>query len=50
MGLRFMEHLLILTPDPDGTRDCWRDVLGMREADHPDFASRCTGCTSAIRT
>jgi catechol 2,3-dioxygenase-like lactoylglutathione lyase family enzyme len=37
MGVRFMEHILILTPDPDGTRDWWRDVLGLREGDHPDF-------------
>ncbi|MGH6897807.1 MAG: VOC family protein [Geminicoccaceae bacterium] len=37
MGLRFMEHILILTPDPDGTRDWWRDVLGLREGDHPEF-------------
>jgi catechol 2,3-dioxygenase-like lactoylglutathione lyase family enzyme len=50
MGLRFMEHLLILTPDPDGTRDWWCNVLGMREGGHPVLASRCTGCTSAIRT
>lgn len=37
MGVRFMEHILILTPDPDGTRDWWRDVLGLREGAHPDF-------------
>jgi catechol 2,3-dioxygenase-like lactoylglutathione lyase family enzyme len=37
MGLRFMEHILILTPDPDGTRDWWCKILGFREGDHPDF-------------
>jgi catechol 2,3-dioxygenase-like lactoylglutathione lyase family enzyme len=37
MGLRFMEHILILTPDPDGTRDWWCKFLGFREGDHPDF-------------
>ena len=37
MGLRFMEHILILTDDPDGTRDWWVDNLGFTEGDHPDF-------------
>ena len=37
MGLRVMEHILILTDDPDGTRDWWCQVLGMRAGDHPDF-------------
>lgn len=37
MGLRFMEHILILTHDPPGTRDWWCRVLGLREGDHPDF-------------
>ena len=33
MGLRFMEHILILTDDPDGTRDWWCKVLGFRSGD-----------------
>ena len=37
MGMRFMEHILILTGDPDGTRDWWVDALGFTEGDHPDF-------------
>lgn len=37
MGLRFLEHLLILTHDPDGTRDWYVKNLGFREGAHPDF-------------
>jgi catechol 2,3-dioxygenase-like lactoylglutathione lyase family enzyme len=37
MGLRFLEHLLILTHDPDGTRDWFCDNLGFREGPHPEF-------------
>ncbi|MDA0786058.1 MAG: VOC family protein [Proteobacteria bacterium] len=37
MGLRFMEHILILTDDPDATRDWWVDTLGFTEGEHPDF-------------
>jgi catechol 2,3-dioxygenase-like lactoylglutathione lyase family enzyme len=37
MGVRFMEHILILTQDPAGTRDWWCQTLGLREGDHPDF-------------
>ena len=37
MGIRFLEHILILTDDPDGTRDWWCKVLGFRSGDHPDF-------------
>lgn len=37
MGMRFMEHILILTDDPDGTRDWWVNNLGFTEGDHPDF-------------
>ena len=37
MGLRFLEHLLILTHDPDGTRDWFCDNLGFRSGEHPDF-------------
>ena len=37
MGLRFLEHVLILTHDPEGTRDWFCDNLGFRSGDHPDF-------------
>lgn len=37
MGLRFLEHVLILTHDPEGTRDWFCDNLGFRNGDHPDF-------------
>lgn len=37
MGMRFMEHILILTDDPDGTRDWWVEALGFTEGDHPEF-------------
>ncbi len=37
MGLRFLEHFLILTEDPEGTRDWWCNTLGFREGDHPNF-------------
>lgn len=37
MGLRFLEHLLILTHDPEGTRDWFCTNLGFREGDHPEF-------------
>lgn len=37
MGLRFMEHILILTDDPEGTRDWWVNALGFRAGDHPEF-------------
>jgi catechol 2,3-dioxygenase-like lactoylglutathione lyase family enzyme len=37
MGLRFLEHLLILTHDPAGTRDWFCKNLGFREGDHPEF-------------
>ena len=37
MGLRFMEHILILTHDPDATRDWFCDNLGFRSGDHPEF-------------
>lgn len=32
-----MEHILILTDDPDGTRDWWVENLGFTEGEHPDF-------------
>ncbi len=37
MGLRFMEHLLILTHDPDATRDWFCDNLGFKSGPHPEF-------------
>jgi len=37
MGLRFLEHVLILTHDPEGTRDWFCENLGFREGYHPDF-------------
>jgi catechol 2,3-dioxygenase-like lactoylglutathione lyase family enzyme len=37
MGLRFLEHLLILTHDPDATRDWYVANLGFREGPHPEF-------------
>ncbi|MEK9775196.1 MAG: VOC family protein [Quisquiliibacterium sp.] len=37
MGLRFLEHVLILTHDPDGTRDWFCDNLGFSEGPHPEF-------------
>ena len=37
MGLKFLEHLLILTHDPDATRDWFCKNLGFRSGDHPDF-------------
>ena len=37
MGLKFMEHILILTHDPEGTRDWFCKNLGFRSGDHPDF-------------
>jgi catechol 2,3-dioxygenase-like lactoylglutathione lyase family enzyme len=37
MGLKTLEHILILTHDPEGTRDWFCDNLGLRSGDHPDF-------------
>ena len=37
MGLRYLEQILILTDDPDGTRDWWCKVLGFRSGPHPEF-------------
>ncbi len=37
MGLRFLEHLLILTHDPDATRDWFVDNLGFTSGNHPEF-------------
>jgi catechol 2,3-dioxygenase-like lactoylglutathione lyase family enzyme len=32
-----MEHILILTHDPDGTRDWFCNNLGFRSGEHPEF-------------
>ncbi|VTU15832.1 Glyoxalase-like domain protein [Variovorax sp. SRS16] len=37
MGLKFMEHILILTHDPDATRDWFCTNLGFRSGYHPEF-------------
>ena len=37
MGLRFLEHLLILTHDPEATRDWFVENLGFRNGYHPEF-------------
>lgn len=37
MGLRFLEHVLILTHDPDATRDWFVACLGFRSGPHPEF-------------
>ena len=37
MGLRFLEHLLILTHDPEATRDWFVNNLGFRNGYHPEF-------------
>jgi catechol 2,3-dioxygenase-like lactoylglutathione lyase family enzyme len=37
MGLRFMEHILILTHDPEGTRDWFCNNLGFVSGYHPEF-------------
>jgi catechol 2,3-dioxygenase-like lactoylglutathione lyase family enzyme len=37
MGLRFLEHVLILTHDPDATRDWFCEKLGFVSGEHPDF-------------
>jgi catechol 2,3-dioxygenase-like lactoylglutathione lyase family enzyme len=37
MGLRFLEHALILTHDPAATRDWFVTNLGFTEGYHPEF-------------
>jgi catechol 2,3-dioxygenase-like lactoylglutathione lyase family enzyme len=37
MGLKFLEHLLILTHDPEATRDWYCNNLGFTSGAHPDF-------------
>ncbi len=35
MPLHGIEHVLVLTEDIDGTRDFWRDVLGLEQGGRP---------------
>ena len=37
MGVKFLEHVLILTHDPEGTRDWFCKNLGFRNGYHPEF-------------
>ena len=37
MGVKLLEHFLILTHDPEATRDWFCRNLGLRSGDHPDF-------------
>lgn len=37
MALTRMEHFLVMTHDVDGTRDFYRDVLGLAEGPRPDL-------------
>jgi catechol 2,3-dioxygenase-like lactoylglutathione lyase family enzyme len=37
VGVKLLEHFLILTQDPEATRDWFCKNLGMRSGDHPDF-------------
>ncbi|MEO7151290.1 MAG: VOC family protein [Burkholderiaceae bacterium] len=37
MGLRLLEHMLILSHDPDATRDWFCQNLGFEAGWHPDF-------------
>ena len=37
MPLNHLEHFLIQTAEPEGTRDWYVDVLGMRVGPAPDF-------------
>ena len=38
MGLKLLEHVLILTHDPEGTRDWFCDNLGFTNGYHPEFS------------
>jgi catechol 2,3-dioxygenase-like lactoylglutathione lyase family enzyme len=38
MTIRAIEHVLVLSDDIDGTRDFYRDVLGLSVGDRPDLA------------
>lgn len=37
MGVRYLEHLLIMTDEPEKTRDWWRDNLDLIEGKTPEF-------------
>jgi catechol 2,3-dioxygenase-like lactoylglutathione lyase family enzyme len=37
MGVRYIEHILIMTDQPEKTRDWWRDNLGLVEGKTPEF-------------
>jgi catechol 2,3-dioxygenase-like lactoylglutathione lyase family enzyme len=37
MTVRFLEHFLILSDEPERTRDWWCEALGLRSGDHPEF-------------
>jgi catechol 2,3-dioxygenase-like lactoylglutathione lyase family enzyme len=37
MGVRFLEHILILTDQPEETCRWWSETLGLRVGDHPEF-------------
>jgi len=37
MGVRYLEHILIMTDEPEKTRDWWRDNLGLVEGKTPEF-------------
>jgi catechol 2,3-dioxygenase-like lactoylglutathione lyase family enzyme len=37
MGVRYIEHILIMTDQPEKTRDWWRDTLGLAEGETPKF-------------
>ena len=37
MGVRFLEHFLILTDRPEETAEWWADTLGLTVGGHPDF-------------
>ena len=37
MGVRYIEHILIMTDEPEKTRDWWRDNLGLVEGKTPEF-------------
>jgi catechol 2,3-dioxygenase-like lactoylglutathione lyase family enzyme len=37
MGVRYIEHILIMTNEPEKTRDWWRDTLGLVDGETPKF-------------
>ena len=46
MPLKFMEHILILTHDPEGTRDWFCNNLGFVSGYHPEFGFPVYGTRS----